>query len=239
MLIHPKLTEADTTAIHASMDRGWMLEPDAKDMLARQGFDLPQRLNTDSPEAAAGFMASLSGPVVAKAVSPRILHKTEHNAVVVGIDNPRDLEQEMTRLLSLDGCGSVLVEEMVGGVEVFVGAKNDAQFGPVVILGVGGTAVEIYNDTAIRMAPVSPGDVQSMVDSLTGAPLLTGFRGGAGVDMDTLATLVVRFSHLAMALEPRFQSIDLNPVMCSPERCVVADARIMLATVAQDGTIGG
>ena len=228
MLILEKLNKLDKACIRDSKERGWVLEPDAKAMLERHGFDLPGRLLTDSLDDATKFMNDLSAPVVVKAVSPKILHKTEFNAVAVGIETKERLEGEMTRLLALDGCKSVLVEEMVGGMEIFVGAKNDAQFGPVVILGMGGTAVEIYNDTAIRMAPVTPDDVESMVNSLKASILFTGFRGGQGVNMLALTDMVVRFSHLSMALEPEFQSMDLNPVICGPERCTVADARIML-----------
>ena len=134
----------------------------------------------------------------------------------------------MERLLSLKGCSQVLVEEMVSGIEILVGAKNDTQFGPVVVLGPGGTGVELYNDTAIRMAPVNPADVYSMVDSLGAKPVFHGFRGRPGVNMEALVHLLVTFSGLIMDLEPFFESIDLNPVICTSDHCVVADARIML-----------
>jgi succinyl-CoA synthetase beta subunit len=229
MLILERLDKADKACIQDSKERGWVLEPDAKAMLGRHGFDCPGHLVTSSLEDATAFLEDLSAPVVVKAVSPKILHKTEYNAVAVGVETKERLETEMTRLLDLDGCKSVLVEEMVGGIEIFVGAKNDGQFGPVVILGVGGTAVEIYNDTAIRMAPITPDDVESMVNSLKASTLFTGFRGGQGVNMLALTEMVVRFSHLSMALEQDFESMDLNPVICGPERCTVADARIMLS----------
>jgi hypothetical protein len=88
--------------------------------------------------------------------------------------------------------------------------------------------VEIYKDTAIRMAPVTPGDVVSMVDSLTAKKLFKGYRKKPGVNMERLTRLVVDFSTLIMDLEDTFQSIDLNPVICTRDRCVIADARIML-----------
>lgn len=224
-----RLSERDKAQIRSAEKRGWMLEPDAKQMLAAHGFDVPKGVVTGSPEAALTFLETAGGPVVLKAVSEKILHKTEFKAVVTGIDRPDQLEQEFQRLLALDGCKTVLVEEMVAGIELFLGAKNDYQFGPVVILGLGGTAVEIYNDTAVRMAPVSPESVDAMVDTLKAARLVRGYRGQAGVNMDALRKLVVNFSRLVMALEPNLQSIDLNPVICTPERCVAVDARIMLA----------
>ncbi len=229
MLSIPKLSDMDKTCLHDSTERGWVLEPEAKQILTNQGFDLPDSIVTKDPERAAQFLAAATGPVVIKAVSPKILHKTEFKAVVIGITEKDQLLLEMDRLLALEGCRAVLVEAMVpGGIELFVGAKNDLQFGPVVILGLGGTAVELYNDTAIRMAPIEPEDVVSMVDSLKAGQVLKGFRGDAGVNMTALTDLMVRFSHLAMALEESFVSMDLNPVICTPNRCLVVDARIML-----------
>lgn len=229
MLTIPGLTDQDKACLQKSAERGWVLEPDAKKLLANQGFDVPDSIVTKDPEKAAAFLAAASGPVVIKAVSPQILHKTEHRAVVVGITEKEELFREMDRLLALEGCRTVLVETMVTqGIELFIGGKNDPQFGPVVILGLGGTAVELYNDTAIRMAPIQPGDVVSMVDSLQAGQVFRGFRGGVGVNMDVLTDFMVRFSHLAMALEQSFLSMDLNPVICTPNRCMVVDARIML-----------
>ena len=207
---------------------GWVLEPLAKQVLADRNLAVPRSVLTGSADTAAKFLVDTNGPVVLKAVSPAILHKTEHNAVVIGIEDPDILAAQMARLLSLDGCDQVLVEEMVSGIEVLVGAKNDLQFGPVVVLGLGGTSVEIFNDTAIRLAPVTPADVTSMVNSLEARPIFEGFRGRPGVNMAALTRMLVTFSHLIMDLESFFESIDLNPVICTPDQCVAADARIML-----------
>jgi succinyl-CoA synthetase beta subunit len=222
------LTPRITQILESARSAGWVLEPSAKEILADRKLAVPNSVLTDSVAAAAQFLAKCAGPVVLKAVSPLIVHKTEHQAVVTHVQDPDTLASEMARLLSLKGCDQVLVEEMVSGIEVLVGAKNDLQFGPVVVLGLGGTSVEIYNDTAIRLAPVTEADVTSMVKALKAGPILEGFRGKPGVNMAALTRTLVDFSHLVMDLEPFFESIDLNPVMCDSDRCVVADARIIL-----------
>lgn len=222
------LSKSDSSIIDISRSRGWVLEPYAKQIMANQGFDIPDFVLTDSIRIACEFLKKSPGPVVAKAVSENILHKTEFDAVVTGIHDEQTLEREMTRLKTLKGCEQILVEEMVEGLEIIIGGKNDFQFGPVVVLGLGGTSVEIYNDTAIRMAPLKPADVISMVDSLKAKKLFKGYRKKPGVNMEMLTRLVVEFSLLAMDLEQQFQSIDLNPVICTKDRCVIADARIML-----------
>lgn len=218
------------TIIDAHKDMGWVMEPGAKAIMKSQGLDIPDFVLTDSFEKAEKFLKKINSPVVAKAVSRKILHKTEHQAVVTGIRSGDHLKKEMERLLKLDGCESVLVEEMVEGLEVIVGAKNDFQFGPVVVFGIGGTSVEIYNDTAIRMAPLRPEDVFSMTTSLKAKALLYGYRGKGGVNMEVLTCTLVKFSHLIMALENDMESLDLNPVICTKDRCIIADARLILKT---------
>ena len=117
---------------------------------------------------------------------------------------------------------------MLSGHELIVGAKIDYQFGPVILLGIGGTGVEIYQDTVIRMAPLRERDVPAMLGCLRGGRLLTSHRGLPGVSIPRLTEMMLRFSALVMDLGDRIESIDLNPVFCSAERCVVADARIIL-----------
>ncbi|MCF6247297.1 MAG: acetate--CoA ligase family protein [Desulfobacula sp.] len=219
--------------IETSRAQGWVLEPDAKEIMTLAGLGVPASVVTDSMTTAKQFLKDRGAPVVIKAVSKKILHKTEHNAVVTGIKSGDHLGNEMERLLNLDGCKTVLVEEMVDGIEVIVGAKNDYQFGPVVVFGIGGTSVEIYNDTAIRMAPLSPDDVASMVDSLTANQIILGYRGRCGINLEILTHFLVNFSYLVMDLEDKMESIDLNPVMCTKDKCVIADAGIILQSAAE------
>jgi succinyl-CoA synthetase beta subunit len=214
--------------ISKSKSLGWVLEPDAKALMKLQGIDIPDFILTHSFEEANQFLKKSACPVVAKAVSKKILHKTEHRAVVTGISSSDQLKSEMARLQKLDGCENILVEQMLKGIEVIIGAKNDFQFGPVIVFGIGGTAVEIYNDTAIRMAPLKPSDISSMVESLKAKDLILGYRGRSGVNMKILTDLMVNFSDLIMELENDIESVDLNPVMCTKDQCVVVDARIML-----------
>jgi len=208
------------------------MEPQAKKLLAQAGFDVPESVLAQTVEQALEFAEKVRYPVVAKGVSPEILHKTEHRAVVTSIETADRLSREFNRLIKLPKAEAVLVETMISGIEIILGAKNDYQFGPVVLLGTGGIGVEIFNDAAIRMAPLKPDDVISMVDSLKGASIIKGFRGAFGVNMDALTDLTIRFSQLAMELEHEIESVDLNPVICTRDRCVIADARIILASKA-------
>jgi hypothetical protein len=122
----------------------------------------------------------------------------------------------------------MLVEESLSGFELIVGAKKDYQFGPVILLGIGGTGVEIYRDAVLRMAPLKSTDIESMITGLRAHQLLEGYRGAEPVNLKALKHLLALFSNLVITVEDYFESIDLNPVMCNSQKCVVADARIML-----------
>ncbi len=102
------------------------------------------------------------------------------------------------------------------------------EFGPVILLGLGGTSVEIYNDITIRMAPLTEKDVLSMIESLVGKNIIYGYRGKHGINIKKLTELMINFAELSMILSGFVESCDLNPVICSEEECVVADARLIL-----------
>ena len=212
----------------ASKKQGWVMEPEAKRILSLAGLSVPRFIWTTRVEEAVGFSTDTGYPVVAKIVSSEVVHKSDVGGVITGINGDEDLKSAFSRLSRLPGFSGVLVEEMLEGVELILGAKTDHQFGPVILLGIGGTGVEIYKDTALRMAPLQQGDIASMVRSLKAHGLLEGYRGSKPVDLAELTRMMLAFSDLMMGFEGEVESIDLNPVICSSDRCVVADARIML-----------
>lgn len=222
------LTQDMRKIIDDARQTGWILEPDAKRLLSLAGLTLPEFVLAATVEEATAAAAKIGYPVVAKVVSAEIIHKSEAGGVVVGVADDSRLVQVFENLSALEGFAGLLVEEMLPGSELIVGAKNDFQFGPVILLGIGGTGVEIYQDTVIRMAPITEADVQAMLTGLKGAKLLTGYRGAEPVNIASLTQQMLDFSTLVMELENDIESIDLNPVKCTDKRCVVADARIML-----------
>ena len=222
------LTQDMRNIVDNARETGWILEPDAKHLLSLAGLMVPNFTLAATAREAAAAAQKIGYPVVVKVVSPKILHKSEAGGVVVGVQNEPRLTDIFQKLSVLDGFTGMLVEEMLPGSELIVGAKVDFQFGPVILLGIGGTGVEIYQDTVIRMAPIDEKNVPAMIAGLKGAELLSGYRGAEPVDTASLARLMRDFSTLVMELENEIESIDLNPVKCTGSRCVVADARIML-----------
>jgi acyl-CoA synthetase (NDP forming) len=214
--------------LSVSKDVGWVLEPQAKRLFSMAGLNVPRFTVSTTLEEAVRFAHKIGYPIVAKVVSPRIVHKSDSDGVTVGIDSDGGLTETFTRLSRIEGFAGVLVEEMMSGAELIVGAKIDYQFGPVILLGIGGTGVEIYRDITMRMAPLRERDVDSMVKGLKANQLLEGYRGSEPINLRELTRLLITFSHLVMDLEEFIDSIDLNPVFCSSSTCVVADARIIL-----------
>lgn len=222
------LTADGNKILESSRERGWVLEPDAKKMFAEAGLTVPRFHFATSREDAFRGARDIGYPLAAKIVSPKALHKSDVGGVVVGLDTDDRLGEVFDRFSRFEGFLGVHLEEMIDGMELIAGAKIDPQFGPVVLLGIGGTSVEIYRDTAIRMAPLAPKDVESMVHALKARRLLEGYRGAPPINMEKLTQTLLRFSELVMETADRIESIDLNPVMCSVEECIIADARIML-----------
>ena len=222
------LTEEMRMIIDNGRDAGWILEPNAKRLLSLAGLAVPDFVLAATASEAIAAGQHIGYPLVAKVVSAQILHKSEAGGVVVGVPDASHLTDIFEKFSVLEGFAGLLVEEMLPGIELIVGAKVDFQFGPVILLGIGGTGVEIYQDTSIRMAPIAEKDVQAMLGSLKGVKLLHGYRGGEPANVPALIRLMLAFSNLVMDLENDIASIDLNPVKCTGSRCVVADARIML-----------
>lgn len=214
--------------VRASREQGWITEPDSRRLLAMEGLNVPRHRLTRDVSEALEFAGQIGFPVVAKVVSPQIVHKSDQGGVIAGIDSDQGLKEAFSRLSRLQGLSGVLIEEMVHGLELILGAKMDHQFGPVVLLGIGGTGIEIYKDTAIRMAPVDEEEVESMLHALKGYSLLTCYRGGEPVNIMSLKESVMKFSRFIMKLERDIKSVDINPLICNQRQCVVADARIIL-----------
>jgi hypothetical protein len=217
----PAILEAAHTA-------GWVIEPLARRIL--EAYDLPVTRSSwaHSVEQAAAEADRIGYPVVAKVVSPEVVHKSDVGGVAVGVGNPAELTSAWVHMASLPAFEGVLIDEMVRGVELIIGAKQDPQFDTVVLVGIGGTAVEVYQDVAIRMAPLSRSEAEAALASLKGRVLLGEHRGAPPVHREQLLDLLVRFSEMAHDLGAWVDSIDCNPVFCSPERAVVADVRIIL-----------
>jgi acetyltransferase len=165
-----------------------------------------------------------------KLVDAAVLHKTEIGGVHLGVADETQLEDA---LVALDRAGAkeYLLEEMApSGIDLVVGARRDPVFGPVVLLGLGGTAAEALADVALRAAPLSAGATGSMIDELAGKALLRGWRGGPSIDVDQL-THVLAVLGATLTADPGIAEIEINPLRLTADGLVALDAVIVAADV--------
>ena len=210
-------------------------EHDAKRLLAEAGLPIVgERLVTELPEARAAAVA-LGYPIVLKAVSDDIPHRSELGLVAVGLADERDLTgawERMSRRLDETGKRGViagfLVQEMAhDGLEVFAGVNTDPDWGPVLAFGAGGVLVEALGDVALRPLPLRAGDAEAMIAETRAGELLAGYRGRPPGDLAALAGCLTALADFAWAERHHLAEIDVNPIVVSERGCTVVDALIV------------
>jgi acyl-CoA synthetase (NDP forming) len=206
-----------------------LTESESKRVLAAYGVPVVEERLARSAQEAAAAARALGYPVALKAESPTILHKTELGVVKLGIADQAALGRAYAEILAAargHELRGVLVQPMIPGVEVIVGARVDPAVGPLVVVGSGGVLVELMQDSVAALAPVSAAEATAMLSRLKGAKLLTGYRGSAPVDLDALADAIARVSELAADLADEIEELDVNPLRCGPGRVAAVDALI-------------
>ena len=202
-----------------------LTESEGKAILELYGIPTPGRKLAASAAAAASVASEIGFPVVMKIASADIMHKTEAGGVRLGVKNENEAAQAFEEIMArakaynpqakLDG---VLVEEMVrDGVQMIVGVKSDARFGPVVTFGMGGILVELFRDVALRVVPFDEEEALAMIQDTKAYRLLTGFRGDQKRDVAALAQVLLAASRLAQDFKDDLSELDINPVLVLPE----------------------
>ena len=213
--------------------------PEAKRVADAYGIPVPGEGLATSADEAVSLAEEMGYPVVAKIVSPDILHKTEANGVLVGLSSGDEVREGFESIVrnakayksDAEITGVQIQQMLPEGTEVLVGAIKDPSFGPVVTFGLGGILVEVLRDVTFRLAPVSGEDALDMVDSIRTAEILHGVRGRPGVDLDAIAGLIVAVGELLIARADVLE-VDLNPVIASSESVVAVDALVVVAEPA-------
>jgi acetyltransferase len=201
-------------------------EHQAKLLLDRLGIRTPDRRVCSTREEAHTALAALGSPVAVKLLDAAVLHKTEIGGVHLGVRTPTDLDAALDRL-DAAGARAYLVERMAEpGVDLVLGARRDPVFGPIVLLGLGGTTAEALADVTIRVAPLSPAAAAGMPDELAGRALLHGWRGGPVLDVAQLSDVVSAVGDL-LAANPDLDEIEVNPLRLTATGLVALDAVVI------------
>jgi acyl-CoA synthetase (NDP forming) len=208
----------------------WLDADEAVTLLEAYGIATPRTGVAGSARQATLVARSIGYPVVAKVADPNVVHKTDLGLVAVGLASGAELNRAYRRFAAVLGHQrpSIVVQQQVAaGVELAVGAVRDATFGPLVMVAAGGITIDVLDDRAFVLLPVTPQDAQRAVGSLRTAPLLHGFRGAPPGDVAGLEELLVRVGRLAADI-PEMSEMDLNPVVVTPTGVTCVDAKIRL-----------
>jgi 3-hydroxypropionyl-CoA synthetase (ADP-forming) len=210
-----------------------MTEESAKAILTAYGINVPPYALVSTTQEATDKAKQLGFPLVAKIVSPDILHKTDVKGVKIGLKSEEEVGRAFDdmygRLSTKYHTKGVILERMVDpGLEVIVGLQNDPQFGPVIMFGLGGINTEIFKDVTFRVLPITPKDIEEMVESLRGKTMLKGFRGSEPIEHATISDMLMKISKLGVDAAPYYESVDFNPVILYPHDYFVVDAKMLL-----------
>jgi acetyltransferase len=233
-------TEDNQKLIDKTYKEGCLVltEPDAKKFLANYGINSPKGGFAGTKDELLGVCETLPFPLAMKVVSPEILHRTDVGGVIIDIATRQDACNAYDTMLAsvrshmphvrIDG---VYIESMVHKkFELLLGCKKDSIFGPVIIFGSGGIAVEVFKDTAIGLPPLDIKEARRLIEQTKIFQLLSGYRGLPGVDLDELTVLLSRFSQLVMDF-PQIKELDINPLSCDRSGFVALDAKVLLVPI--------
>ena len=226
--------------VRAALDAGrhTLTEPEAKALFTSLGIPVPEGGVATSAAAAADLARQIGPPVVAKVVSPDILHKTEAGGIVCPVATAEDAAKAFEVILERVGatCPEANIEGVLieafrpGGVECVVGLKRDEAFGPVVMFGLGGIFVEVLGEVAFRLAPLTDRDVESLLSETRGALCLDGFRGQPAVDKAALGAVIKACARVASTpgLGEFIGTLEINPLTASASGVVALDGLVTL-----------
>ena len=213
------------TLINSIHENGYLPPDMVRQMLACAGISLVPELVSTSKEELAAFADRVGFPVVAKVVGP--VHKSDVCGVALNIRSKEVLSAEFDRMMQIPDATAVMVQKMIRGTELFIGAKYEERFGHVILCGLGGIFVEVLKDVSSGLAPLAYGEAYSMIHSLRGYKIIKGTRGQKGVNERKYAETIVRLSTL-LRFATEIKEMDINPLLADENDVIAVDARILV-----------
>ena len=206
-------------------ENGYVPPQTVRDILSCAGIPLVPEMVSTSKEELTTFAEQCGYPVVAKVVGP--VHKSDVGGVALNIRSKEVLSAEFDRMMQIPDATGVMVQKMLKGTELFIGAKYEERFGHVVLCGLGGIFVEVLKDVSSGLAPLGYNEAFSMIHSLRGYKILQGTRGQKGINENKYAEIIVRLSTL-LRFATEIKEIDINPLLADQDNVVAVDARILI-----------
>ena len=206
-------------------ENGYLPPDTVREILSCAGIPIVPEMVSSSKDELISFAQQVGFPVVAKVVGP--VHKSDVGGVTLNIHTPEHLALEFDRMMQIQDATGVMVQKMLRGTELFIGAKYEQRFGHVVLCGLGGIFVEVLKDVQSGLAPLSYGEAYSMIHSLRGYKIIKGTRGQKGLNEQKYAEIIVRLSTL-LRFATEIKEMDINPLLADDKEVVAVDARILI-----------
>ena len=206
-------------------ENGYLPPDTVREILSCAGIPIVPEMVSSSKDELISFAQQVGFPVVAKVVGP--VHKSDVGGVTLNIRTPEHLALEFDRMMKIQDATGVMVQKMLRGTELFIGAKYEQRFGHVVLCGLGGIFVEVLKDVQSGLAPLSYGEAYSMIHSLRGYKIIKGTRGQKGLNEQKYAEIIVRLSILLPAAT-EIKEMDINPLLADDKEVGAVDARILI-----------
>ena len=204
---------------------GYLAPDTVREILSCAGIPMVPEMVSPSKDELIAFAEKTGYPVVAKVVGP--VHKSDVGGVTLNIRTAEHLALEFDRMMQIPDAKGVMVQKMLKGTELFIGAKYEERFGHVVLCGLGGIFVEVLKDVSSGLAPLSYGEAYSMIHSLRGYKIIKGTRGQKGINEQKYAEIIVRLSTL-LRFATEIKEIDINPLLADEHSVIAVDARIRI-----------
>ncbi len=208
--------------------KGYLDQKQAIKLLNLAGIDFVKTYDVHKESELQVIGKSLKYPVVLKVVGP--LHKSDVGGVILNIKNKNELIKSFNKLIQQKNVSSVLIQPMISGLEIFIGAKKEGEFSPIVMCGLGGVFIEIIKDINSAMVPVSLQTAKNMIKNLKAYPILKGHRGQPGINLEKFAAYICEVSYL-LHIAPDISELDINPLIAMGSDIIAVDVRIKVEDV--------
>jgi acetyltransferase len=212
--------------IMSGLKESGYISPDlVRQIFSCAGIPMVPEMVSERKEELLAFADRIGYPVVAKVVGP--IHKSDVGGVTLNIRDAEHLAWEFDHKMKIEGAKGVMVQKMLRGTELFIGAKYEPRFGHVVLCGLGGIFVEVLKDVSSGLAPLSVSEAESMIHSLRGYKIIKGTRGQKGINEHKYMEIIVRLSTL-LRFATEIKEMDINPLIADEKEVVAVDARIRI-----------
>lgn len=221
----PKIDKAFIQAIIDSHENGYLPPSAVQSLLDGAGIPRVGEAICGTEDAAGRRAEQLGFPLVMKVIGP--LHKSDVGGVILNVKDSETVKKAFRRMIKIPETTAILLQPMLSGMELFVGAKYEEKFGHLILCGLGGIFIEVMKDVSYALSPISNSEALIMIKNLKSYPIIQGIRGKAGIDEKLFADVIVRLSALLEAA-PAIKEIDLNPLLATKNTIVAVDARIRI-----------